>query len=577
MAIRRQRKRSQRGYSFLQLAGPAISLAMQRSADRFMAQTASYRALSEQSLDRILALNGATEYGRRCGLDRSSPRQAFEKLPITTYADYAPYIERIAAGEQNVLSREPVIYFSTTSGTTGPPKMIPVTRHHVRTSIATRFISMGLALRAGVLDVMHGRFMTIMTEHLGDRTAGGLQKGAATTQGFKQVARLADLMLSSPSAVTQIHDQAAARYLHLLFGLREERLWTIVAFFPATILFTLRDLQANAEKLLRDLADGTINRELDLPAEIHSSLRRRLRPARSRAAALEALLKEDHFTVADIWPELGALLTVTGGAFRFYADQLRPYLGDVAIFSPVYSASEGTFGYGFSADRPHYLLLPGPAYIEFLPVADSNNPQAQTIPAWSAREGECYEVIVTTLVGFLRYRMHDVVRVVDFYGQTPVIEFLERQGQVIDILGEKTAEHHVVEAIETASRGVKEALVDYFIAPDMEQTPARYLLVVEEWQHDHDDNRKVRKFVQAVEAALRKIAPDYEEERVLGTLGPMAVGLLRPGAFERARDRRIAAGGAASQIKTPHVIPDPGFFQREFKAEILAIVNDQAD
>ena len=34
-----------------------------------------------------------------------------------------------------------------------------------------------------------------------------------------------------------------------------------------------------------------------------------------------------------IWPDVGALMTATGGAFRFYADQLRPYLGRVPIFS----------------------------------------------------------------------------------------------------------------------------------------------------------------------------------------------------------------------------------------------------
>ncbi len=558
------------------MVGPMVSWGMQRSADNFMRQTARYRAVSEQTLDRILAQNRNTVFGQRCGLNGPAPRRVFENLPTTTYADYAPYIERIAAGEQNVLSGEPVVYFSTTSGTTGPPKMIPVTRQQMRAAVSTRFTCMGLALRAGVLRPMRGRFMTIMTEHLGGHTSGGALKGAATTGGFQQLGQIADKILTSPPGVTQLHDQEAARYLHLLFGLREEALWTIVAFFPATVLFALRDLQAHAEELLRDLADGTISPRLALPAEARAHLQRRLLPARARARALERLLEKGRFTVPEIWPELGAVLTATGGAFRFYADQLRPFLDDVPTFSPVYSASEGTFGFGFSADRPHYLLLPTLAYIELLPVEIADDPEARPIPAWQAKPGESYEVVVTTLAGFVRYRLHDIVRVVDIHGETPIIEFVERRGQVIDILGEKTAEHHIVEAIEIACREVQEPLVDYFVAPDTDRSPACYVLALEEWRGDDNDNHRVRKFLEAVEAALRKVAPDYEEERELGTLGPMEVVLLKPGAFERQREQRIAAGGAASQIKIPHVIPDPGFFQREFAHEIVSRIEPRS-
>jgi hypothetical protein len=48
--------------------------------------------------------------------------------------------------------------------------------------------------------------------------------------------------------------------------------------------------------------------------------------------------------------------------------------------------------------------------------------------------------------------------------------------------------------------------------------------------------------------------------------------LLKPGAFERYRSQLIAAGGSASQIKTPHCIPDPGFVRQHFQREVLARV-----
>jgi len=549
---------------------------MLRSADKFLKQTAQYKALSENTLDQLLAMSRKTEYGRRCGLDGPDPRKVFKTLPTTTYRNYASYIERMAAGEKNVLTGDPIIYFSTTSGTTGPPKMIPVTKRHMRSSILERFVSMGLAVRAGALKPMHGPFMTIMTEHLGELTSGGFPKGAATTGGFKKLGRIQDLILSSPTDVTRVHDQTASRYLHLLFGLRHERLWTMVAFFPATILFALRDLQAKGEDLVRDLADGTINEQLELPAETRANLLQLMRPERKRARALSKLLKEDRFALENIWPELGCILTTTGGGFRHYADQLKPFIGDVPLFSPVYAASEATIGFGYSAEHPYYLLGPLQAYIEFLPIEEIDDPEARPIPSWQAEPGRSYEIIITTLGGFMRYRLHDIVRVVEFYGQNPVIEFIERQGQLLDVVGEKTAEHHIVEAMAAACYRVNARLLDYFVTPDTERTPASYVLAIEGWQGRSNNIQFVRELLGAAEAALRKVAPDYDEERELGTLGPMELVLLKPGAFERMRDQRIASGGSANQIKTPHVVPDPGFIQREFQHEMLSRIEAQS-
>ena len=540
-----------------------------------MRRTAQFETSSRQTLERILAMNGGTEFGRCRGLDGSLPRQVFETLPTTTYADYAPYIERIAAGEQNLLSQEPVIYLSTTSGTTGAPKLIPFTRRFLRMANAERFVSMGLALRAGALKPVRGPFMTIMTEHLRGKTTGGLPKGAATTGGFRALGRVAELILSSPIDVTRVHDQTASHYLHLLFGLRQKHLWTIVAFFPATILMTLRDLHTQNAQLLRDLADGTIDPQLQLQPEIRARLLARLRPEPARARALEKLLEADRFTVPQIWPDLGGILTATGGGFSFYADQLRPFLGDLPIFSPLYAASEASIGFGFSADNPYYLLVPGLSYIELLPAAEVDDPLALPIPAWQAEPGCSYEVVVTTLAGFTRYRLNDIVRVVEFCGQTPVIEFVERRGQLIDVVGEKTSEHHIVKAIAAACDITKVRLLDYFVSPDTEKNPACYFLAIESLHRGPDDSHEMRELLPAMEASLRKIATEYDNERKLGTLGPMEMVLLRPGTFERHREQLIAAGASASQVKTPHIVPDPGFFRRYFQHEVSSRIEAQ--
>lgn len=546
-----------------------MSWGVQRLASNFMARRDQYATLSSRTLDRLLALNGRTEYGRRYGLDGANPRRVFNQLPLSTYADYAPYIERLAAGEQNLLSNEPLVYFASTSGTTGPQKLIPVTRRQMLLNIRNLVMPFGLAIRQGILKPIRSRAMVILTEHSGGLTPGGVPKGAAITGSFRYMGDIIDSFLTAPGEVMRVHDQATARYLQLLFALGEERLLMIVAFFPTMLLFTLRDLLTRHESLLRDLADGTLSEELELSAAGRASLRRRLIRQPARARALAALLERDQFNVANIWPAVGAILTASGGSFRFYIDQLRPHLGGVPVYSPVYGASEAIIGIGYSVDEPYYLLLPSGTYVELVPVEDADNPGARPIAAAQAKPGSCYEVVVTTLAGFTRYRMHDVVRVVGFQGQTPVIEFIERSGQVIDVLGEKTAEHHVVEAVGKACEAVKARVVDYFVAPDCEHTPARYLLALEAWRDGGDSRDDVQQLVQVAEGALRRGAPDYDEERELGTLAPMTAALLKPGAFERYRARRIASGVSATQIKMPHAVPDPEFARREFGHEML--------
>jgi hypothetical protein len=96
---------------------------------------------------------------------------------------------------------------------------------------------------------------------------------------------------------------------------------------------------------------------------------------------------------------------------------------------------------------------------------------------WQAERGCSYEVVITTLAGFTRYRLHDIVRIVDFYGQTPVFEFIERRGHH-GHRRRKTAEHHC-RAIAEACRIVK-AAGGFFVTPIPNRLRS-YLLAVEKW------------------------------------------------------------------------------------------------
>ena len=84
---------------------------------------------NEALLMQLLKDNSNTEYGKKYGFsDIHSIREYQERVPFTTYDDYAPYIERMVKNrEKNLITAYPVIQYAETSGSIGVQKRIPLT------------------------------------------------------------------------------------------------------------------------------------------------------------------------------------------------------------------------------------------------------------------------------------------------------------------------------------------------------------------------------------------------------------------------------------------------------------------
>src|SRR6185436_15905042 len=79
-------------------------------------------------LERLVRTNKGTMFGREHAFaDIRSPSDYARRVPVRDYEGFRPYVDRIAAGQEEVLTRESVVFFTTTSGTTSVPKLIPVT------------------------------------------------------------------------------------------------------------------------------------------------------------------------------------------------------------------------------------------------------------------------------------------------------------------------------------------------------------------------------------------------------------------------------------------------------------------
>ena len=84
---------------------------------------------NESLLKQVLKDNADTEYGKLFGFGSiHSIREYQEKVPYSTYDNYAPYIERmVRSREKNLITSYPVIHYAETSGSLGVQKRIPLT------------------------------------------------------------------------------------------------------------------------------------------------------------------------------------------------------------------------------------------------------------------------------------------------------------------------------------------------------------------------------------------------------------------------------------------------------------------
>src|SRR5688500_7262131 len=84
--------------------------------------------VQEEAFRELMWAGCNTEWGQRYSYcDIETAEQYREQVPLSTYEDLFPEIQRVMKGEQNVLWPTPIKWFSKSSGTTNArSKFIPV-------------------------------------------------------------------------------------------------------------------------------------------------------------------------------------------------------------------------------------------------------------------------------------------------------------------------------------------------------------------------------------------------------------------------------------------------------------------
>jgi hypothetical protein len=548
------------GRYLVKLLRKAVARPLYRKFAVFEAACQEPQATQEELLRRILAFHTDTAFGRDHGFAQVRTVADYRRhVPVAPYEQFEPYIRRVMRGETQALLADPrVLMFALTSGTTAARKHVPITQQYLD-DYRRGWNLWGLRAIKKHKQV----FLKPILQLAGDadeyRTEAGIPCGNLSGFTAQVQKRLMRWMYVVPPATGKVKDAHARTYVAVRCGL-QKKLGMLMSANPSTLVNLARFMDREKEPLIRDIADGTLNAKLDIPADIRAALESKLKPRKDRAAELDRFANQAGALLPRYaWPADRLLIGCwTGGSVGPYLRQLSKYYGDAPVRDLGLLASEGRMSIPVEDGTPSGVLDVSTHYFEFIPEGEIDYPSPTVLGAHEVQEGKHYYIVPTTKAGLYRYHISDVVRITGFFHQTPTIEFLGKGHRFANLTGEKLSEHHVTQAVDRIVQTVPQPLAAYALAPCWDDVQPYYGLFLEE--PDTRDTALLRRFLLALDLALGENNMEYEAKRTSGRLGTVRVHILPAGFWAQwDRERVAATGGAPEQYKHPCLIGDVNF------------------
>jgi GH3 auxin-responsive promoter len=537
-----------------------------RTIKHFTTMSHAPAAAQQRLLTEILKTNADTEFGRRhrfAGI--TTFREFQERVPICGYQDLEPYINAAMQGKPAQLTRHPPVLFTTTSGTTGASKYIPMTREAKQAKSHLTWLWL-CALYRDHPGIVGGRILSVVSPEVESYAPSGVPCGAESGHAYRTVPGPVRSMYTAPYGVFTIEDYEAKYYTLLRLAAGQD-ISCIATVNPSTIVLLAERLGQHTEAIIRDVRDGSLSPDFKVPQALRASLHLRPDPARARHLERAAATGGGVLRPGLAWPQLAAIGCWKGGTVGAYLAKFDTYFPQRPPIRDLgYYATELRGSVPLSDQGDAGVAAVGTNVLEFHPADSDGAPEGRDLlPIEALEEGQRYFVYVTNATGLYRYDMNDIVEVAGSYGQTPLIRFIQKGKGVVSFTGEKLYEVQVIAAVDEALAALRGRY--HFIAAVAELvdgTTPRLVFLVE--FDDPVTDQDGSSLVDRVDLALGNHNSEYATKRKSLRYGAPLIRVVRSGEFDRYRRRMVEGGRADGQFKILRLTSDTSF-AAEFDAE----------
>jgi hypothetical protein len=335
------------------------------------------------------------------------------------------------------------------------------------------------------------------------------------------------------------------QYVKLRFAMAQRNLTAIHANFVHKTTATIRYLLKHWDLFLSDMESGNVSAVFQLNEKWTAYVKEHLPPDPIRAGELKSLSGHDLAAglIRKIWPEVKYMRLSSGMQFHPFAEQLDYYSGGIPVYPFLFASSEGMFCVAQGVGKmDSYIMIPDLCFFEFVPEMDEDAP---ALTLWELKKGERYELVITTVSGLYRYRMGDVVEVVDYMGTTPVISVNYRKSQTLNLAGENLNSVQFENAIDMLF-GDQELLAEgNCVASNRKHSLPGYTIFIEGRLSLPENPGHV------LDRALMMSCPGYKTARDSGLMHEPEVIRLMPGSFEEFENSFSVSEGRRSEQTKP--------------------------
>ncbi|XP_040989708.1 probable indole-3-acetic acid-amido synthetase GH3.1 [Juglans microcarpa x Juglans regia] len=538
--------------------------------------TKSVDEVQRRVLEEILSQNADTEYLGKFQLNGATDRDTFKsKVPVVTYEDLQPEIQRIANGDLSpILSAHPISEFLTSSGTSAGERKLMPTIHEEMDRRQKLYSLLMPVMNLYVPGLDKGKGLYFLFVKAETKTPGGLVARPVLTsyynsEQFKTRPYDPYNVYTSPNEAILCADSFQSMYTQMLCGLlmREEVL-RVGAVFASGLLRAIRFLQLHWKQLAYDISTGTLNPKITDPS-LRDCISKIVKPNPELSEFITEECSAENWEgiITRIWPNTKYLDVIVTGAMAQYIPTLEYYGGGLPLACTMYASSECYFGLNLKPmSKPSevsYTCMPNMCYYEFLPhdpnaPALSRDSPPRLVDLADVEAGKQYELIITTYAGLCRYRVGDILQVTGFYNSTPQFRFIRRKNVLLSIDSDKTDEAELQKAIENASVFLREfntSVVEYTSYADAKSIPGHYVIYWELLVKDPENSPSHEVLNQCCLAMEESMNSVYRQGRVAdNSIGPLEIRVVKNGTFEELMDYAISRGASINQYKAPRCV-----------------------